>query len=93
MRDSGFFGAPVVLVGTRQNGREFSENVICVELKEEEIINAAKNQINNGKFPISDLYGNGNASQKLVNILKTIKPKHLKRFSFYDQNTRASRLL
>lgn len=73
VRDSGFSGTPVVLVGARQEGREFSDNVKLVEgYDEDNIKNTILHQIKAGTYDISYLYGDGDAAKKIVDILEEI---------------------
>jgi len=80
VRDSTFSGTPVVLVGTRQNGREYGENLIKVDYIEKDITEAIRKQLKTGKYPSSSLYGEGNTSTKITNKLAKINlytQKHL----------------
>lgn len=72
------FGLPVVNVGIRQKDRERSENMIDVDHDKDEIKKAIekaiydtnfKKQVNSCKNP----YGDGNASDRIVDILAGIK--------------------
>jgi len=74
VRDSSFLGTPVVLIGDRQANREYAENVTQVPCQESAILAAAFQQIESGKYPVSSLYGNGEASQSIANQLASIKP-------------------
>lgn len=69
IREGAFIGTPVVNVGTRQNGRVRASNVIDVSPKFDEIKKAIENQINNGKYPSSNLYGDGKAGEKIAEII------------------------
>lgn len=77
IRDSTFSGTPVVLVGDRQVGREHGDNLISVPLEESLITRAIQHQLAHGRYPISKLYGDGKASEKIVG--------HLKKFDPYSQ--------
>jgi len=57
IRDASFIGTPVVLVGSRQDGRERSDSVIRVETKKDEILFAIKKQISHGKYDKEHIYG------------------------------------
>jgi len=74
IRDSTFSGTPVVLVGDRQTGREHSDNLIAVQPSTNQVIEAIKKQITHGRYPISTLYGDGKASQRIVERLKAFVP-------------------
>jgi len=70
VRDSTFSGTPVVLVGERQIGREHGDNLISVNADKNNIYNAVKRQIKHGRYPISDLYGNGESSMQITKRIK-----------------------
>jgi bifunctional UDP-N-acetylglucosamine 2-epimerase / N-acetylmannosamine kinase len=72
IREAGFLGIPVINVGQRQDLRDRSENVLDVGFDEESIIQAIRQQQNHGKYPVSDLYGDGSAGQKMVGVLKEL---------------------
>jgi len=74
IRDSTFSGTPVILIGKRQIGREHGENLVSVAPFKDEIISAINNQIQYGRYPVSSLYGDGNASKYIVEKLKEFKP-------------------
>ncbi|NQY23163.1 MAG: UDP-N-acetylglucosamine 2-epimerase (hydrolyzing) [Campylobacteraceae bacterium] len=89
IHESSTFGIPAVNIGTRQQDRERASNVIDVgydksEIKagiekaifNQEIKNKAKNIINP--------YGNGNSSEKIVKILKTISLEGIVQKRFYE---------
>ena len=56
IRDASFIGTPVVLVGTRQDGREISDAVIRVNPLKSEITKAARYQIEHGHYSPSQIY-------------------------------------
>ncbi len=80
IREGSYLGTPSVVVGSRQNGREYSKNIIEVECKREKIIPAIKIQLSHGKYKQSNIYGDGNASEKIANILATVNPSAQKKF-------------
>jgi len=82
IRDASFLGVPVVLVGSRQDGREWCEAVKRVQPFEEEIFTAIKEQLKNGRYPASTLYGEAGASQKLVEKILTLLPYTQKRLHY-----------
>lgn len=73
VRDSSFFGTPVVLVGNRQQGREIAENVLPVQPEHQSILIAIKQQLINGRHAQSQLYGYGKASRQIVDCLINVK--------------------
>jgi len=59
VRDAGYFGTPVVLVGDRQDGRETDHHVTRTVPMAAEIIHPVRNQLAHGLYPPSTLYGVG----------------------------------
>lgn len=72
VRDSGFYGTPIVLVGDRQKGREYSENVHPVPVDAEAIYNAVQSHLIHGRFEPSTLYGDGQVSPRISRILSEV---------------------
>lgn len=70
IRESSFLGVPCVNIGTRQQRRERGKNTIDVTYDAEEITKAIRHQINHGHYPSSNIFGNGEASGKIVSVLK-----------------------
>ena len=75
-----FLHIPSINIGTRQKGRLAAKSVINVGYKKSEIIKAITKSINDKKFlnkikKQKNLYGNGKASKKIVNILEQIDLK------------------
>jgi len=79
IRDASFLGTPIVLVGSRQDGRECSGAVMKVEPKKEEIVQKIKIQLNHGSYRISDLYGQKGVSKKIVTRIKNLTKYSQKR--------------
>jgi UDP-hydrolysing UDP-N-acetyl-D-glucosamine 2-epimerase len=72
------FHLPVVNIGTRQQGRQRATNVIDVDYKKEEIVDVIKFAISDEEFKAKvkwcqNPYGDGTASQRIVEILSNIK--------------------
>lgn len=82
IRDSTFSGTPVVLVGDRQVGREYGENILSVEVSKESIKAAILSQVEHGRYPSSNLYGKGDASRQIVDILCSFTPVKQKRLNY-----------
>jgi len=81
IREGAFLGVPVVNIGTRQNGRERGPNVIDVPHDVESIHTAALRQIRHGRYPVSHIYGDGAAGQRIADLAATIDlPIHKKDF-------------
>lgn len=84
IREGSFLGVPAVNIGNRQLDREMGENIINVKNSYLEIHNAIKKQINHGRYQKSNLYGDGNASEKITDILANTKPKLVKRLNYLN---------
>lgn len=69
IRECSFLGVPVVNIGTRQNGRERSTNVLDVGYSKDEIYEAIQHQISNGRAGLNKLYGDGKAGERIANVL------------------------
>lgn len=82
IREAAFLGAPSVNVGTRQNGRERGNNVIDVDYNCDQIVDAVRAQILNGPFEPNGLFGDGYASQKIINVLKSCELQSQKTISY-----------
>jgi UDP-hydrolysing UDP-N-acetyl-D-glucosamine 2-epimerase len=79
---------PTINIGHRQDGRTQADSVINVEVGKEEILKAF-NKVKNQKFTstlneIKNPYGTGNTAEKIIKVLKEIKPDFVKKF--YDLN-------
>ncbi len=82
IRDSTFSGVPVVLVGDRQVGRERGPNLIEAELDRYNIYAFVRKQLEHGVYEGANIYGDGKASDKITNILKTFKPNIQKTLNY-----------
>lgn len=70
------FHVPVLNIGTRQNGRDRSANVIDVSIEKEEIAHGLK-KITSEDYKkqmddVKNIYGDGSASQGIIRVLKEI---------------------
>lgn len=82
VRDSTFSGTPVVLVGDRQTGREHGENLVSVPVETARIVEATRAQLSRGRHEPSVLYGDGRASERIVEQLKRFEPYPQKLLSY-----------
>jgi UDP-hydrolysing UDP-N-acetyl-D-glucosamine 2-epimerase len=73
IREGAFIGVPAVNIGTRQNKRLKSYNVINVKNNFKNIKSAILKQIKKGRYKSSNIYGNGGAAVKILKILDKIK--------------------
>ena len=60
----------VINVGDRQKGRDAGENVLQVPIKQDDILAAVKKIATLPPFDGYNIYGKGNASSKIIDILK-----------------------
>ncbi|WP_395750837.1 UDP-N-acetylglucosamine 2-epimerase [Prosthecobacter sp.] len=74
VRETSFFGTPVVLVGSRQDGREWSPSVIRVEPLQPEIEAATRNQLAHGRYEASDLYGGPGVAARIAAQVAKLTP-------------------
>ena len=81
VRDSSFTGVPVLLVGDRQKGREVSSNTMQIDSFDEEIIIENIRQIlSSDRGHPSYLYGTGDASSKILELIYSLDPPVQKTF-------------
>jgi GDP/UDP-N,N'-diacetylbacillosamine 2-epimerase (hydrolysing) len=66
------FGLPVVNVGSRQRGRERSQNVTDVVPCRASIRQAIESALLSGRREYSNVYGDGNAGKRIVELLATL---------------------
>lgn len=85
VRDAGYFGTPVVLVGNRQNGRETDAHVTHVAAEADAIHEAIERQLARGRYPASRLYGDGHVSPRIADALAELVPYLQKRLTFPAQ--------
>lgn len=82
VRDAGYFGTPIVLVGNRQEGRETDRHVTQVDPVSDLIFSAIQNQLEQGRYPVSTLYGDGHVSVRVAEALCQLKPYIQKRLNY-----------
>ncbi|MEM1248234.1 MAG: UDP-N-acetylglucosamine 2-epimerase [Acidobacteriota bacterium] len=66
IRECSYLGIPVVNVGSRQAGRERGGNVVDCAYSQEDVVAAARRQMENGPFPCDELYGDGQAGHRIA---------------------------
>lgn len=86
VRDAGFLGTPVVLVGNRQDGREMDVHVMRVPAVAADIVEAAIAQLRHGRYAPSTLYGDGQVSERIAEVIATLKPYTQKRLAYEEIN-------
>jgi len=78
IRECSYMGVPAVNIGTRQHGRDRSDNVVDVDYSREEIVKALKVFENKERPKKSFLYGDGKAGEKIANIIAEIELSYQK---------------
>lgn len=68
--DASFFPKWVINLGTRQQGRVLTPNIISCDFNRDQIIQAVKLIESSGNPTYSNVYGNGDAVEKIIKILK-----------------------
>lgn len=84
LRDASFLGTPVVLVGSRQRGRERGPAVVEVAPRAEEITAAVQRQIDHGRYPPSAIYGRPGVSERIAEQVARLEPYGQKSLSFEE---------
>jgi UDP-hydrolysing UDP-N-acetyl-D-glucosamine 2-epimerase len=85
VRDASFLGTPVVLVGSRQEGRECAKHVLPVAPVAAEVVAAAQTQLVHGRYTPSALYGDGYVAERIAEMLVRLTPYAQKRLHYiYD---------
>lgn len=79
--EAGFLGVPSVNIGTRQEGRERTKNVIDTSYKSEEIKDAVRSQLEHGRYEPDYLFGDGRSGTRIADILATADVKVQKKFN------------
>lgn len=69
IREAAFLGTPTVNIGTRQHGRQRGPNVIDVPYEREAIKAAIQRQFGNDRYEACHIYGDGDATAKIVDVL------------------------
>ncbi|MCG3470213.1 UDP-N-acetylglucosamine 2-epimerase [Xenorhabdus bovienii] len=67
------FGTPVINIGERQNNRERNNNVFDVPIDTLLISNYLEASLNSERITSPNVYGNGNAGEKITNLLATLR--------------------
>lgn len=90
VRDSTFSGTPIVLVGNRQTGREHGNNLIHVPAETREIKDAVEAQLAHGRYAPETLYGDGQASNRIVELIKQFEPYQQKTLQYVVSDEHAN---
>lgn len=82
IREAAFLGTPSVNIGTRQNGRERGHNVIDVDYDCNQIVEAVRSQVKHGHYEQNFLFGDGYASRKICDVLRSCRIESQKKISY-----------
>ncbi len=85
VRDAGYFGTPVVLVGDRQDGRETDVHAVRCVPEASEIVARIRQRLDHGRYAPSTLYGDGTVAPRVAEGLATLKPYVQKRLYFVKE--------
>lgn len=85
VRDAGYFGTPVVLVGHRQEGREHDVHVTPCDPTADTIEAAVRKHLAHGRYAPSTLYGDGHVSERIAAGLARLTPYVQKRLHFVNE--------
>lgn len=72
IRECAYLGVPVINIGSRQNKRDRGHNVIDVDYNTDQILQALNQHLQNQNIPSSNVYGGGDAGQKIADLLETL---------------------
>ncbi|MCB9201635.1 MAG: UDP-N-acetylglucosamine 2-epimerase (hydrolyzing) [Flavobacteriales bacterium] len=72
IRECAYLGVPVVNIGSRQNKRERGNNVTDVTYNRVEITESINYWLESDKPEKSEVYGGGNAGEKIADLLSTL---------------------
>jgi UDP-hydrolysing UDP-N-acetyl-D-glucosamine 2-epimerase len=82
LREGAFIGTPVVNIGTRQQARLRAPNVLDAGYDVDEIVKAVRAQLEHGKYPGSNLYGDGHSGPRIADLLAQNDPPVQKRIVY-----------
>jgi UDP-hydrolysing UDP-N-acetyl-D-glucosamine 2-epimerase len=83
IREAEYIGTPVVNIGSRQNLRQIGGNVINVDANKKKILVALKKQIKHGKYDSQFVYGDGNASSRIIDVIESVNIKATQKLNSY----------
>jgi GDP/UDP-N,N'-diacetylbacillosamine 2-epimerase (hydrolysing) len=69
--EAAIFGTPVVNIGSRQNLRERNANITDAGVEREDISTAISAALGGGRYPASNVYGDGRAGERIAELLAT----------------------
>ncbi|MBV8905657.1 MAG: UDP-N-acetylglucosamine 2-epimerase (hydrolyzing) [Acidobacteriia bacterium] len=89
VRDAGYFGTPVVLVGDRQRGRETDVHVTHVDPETAAIVKAMQVQLSHGHYLASTLYGDGHVAERIAKELARLRPYVQKQLNYVVEDAQS----
>lgn len=81
VREACIFGTPAVVIGTRQRGRDLPANAILYDGNSVTELLTLISFHAKQRFPPCHMYGKGQAADKIVNTLHTVKLETVKEFN------------
>jgi UDP-N-acetylglucosamine 2-epimerase len=84
IRECSYLGVPAINIGSRQVNRERGPNVVDVSYQREEIRDAILSHFN-GHVERSHIYGEGNAGQKIADILAEVPYTYTKSINYINE--------
>lgn len=75
IRECSYFGVPTVNIGDRQQSRERGPNVRDIDCDSDAIVEATREQLANGSYSRSTIYGDGNAAQRITETIAELDPE------------------
>lgn len=82
IRECSYLGVPAVNIGSRESGRERGPNVIDVDYKREEIINAINSMLAINSLKSSPIYGDGHAGDRIADLLSKVPLQTSKKLTY-----------
>lgn len=82
LREGGFLGVPVVLVGDRQQDREHADNVIFAGYEAHDILAKVHAQLAHGRYSNSEVFGSGDAGARIAAELTRLPLGAIKRITY-----------
>ena len=82
IRECSFLGVPAVNIGTRQANRERGINVLDVDYDQHQIMRAVRKQMAITRYEGDEIYGQGDAGQRIADLVATIPLKIEKQLTY-----------
>lgn len=81
IRECSYLGVPAINIGSRQSGRDRAENVTDADYEKSSILKAIETRSNMPRKK-SLLYGDGNAGERIADVLKTANLTYIKKLTY-----------